>query len=117
MGAIRANDFPRQADGYGQAADDHTRSRTDPNDAERRTGPTDLKATTVLRSPSKEGESRPGQDQTPPGSRGLLTRCLDLCPADRWDTQEGGQPAWERGPRAVMRWGWVREHGCGERAG
>jgi hypothetical protein len=38
MGATGANGFPRQADQYGQAADDHARSRTDPDDAERRTG-------------------------------------------------------------------------------
>ena len=36
--ATRADDFPRQADEYGQAADDHARSRTHPDDAERRTG-------------------------------------------------------------------------------
>ncbi len=38
MCAVRADDFPRQADGYGQVPDDHARSRTDPDDAERRTG-------------------------------------------------------------------------------
>jgi hypothetical protein len=35
LGAIGANDFPRQADKYGQAAGDLARSRTDPYDAER----------------------------------------------------------------------------------
>jgi hypothetical protein len=35
LGAIRPNDLGREANGYGQAADDHARSRTDPDDAER----------------------------------------------------------------------------------
>jgi hypothetical protein len=38
MGAIRANDFPRPADGCGQAGGDHASSRTDPDEAERLTG-------------------------------------------------------------------------------
>ncbi len=38
VGAARANNFPGQADGYGQATDDHPSSRTNPDDAERRTG-------------------------------------------------------------------------------
>ena len=38
VGATRANDFPRQADDYGQAADNLASSRTDPNDDERDTG-------------------------------------------------------------------------------
>jgi len=38
LGAIRANDFPHQADGYGQAGDVHASSRTDPDNAERLTG-------------------------------------------------------------------------------
>lgn len=36
--ANRVNDFPRQANGYGQTASDHASSRTDPDEAERRTG-------------------------------------------------------------------------------
>ena len=35
MGAIRANDFPRQADESGWAGGDHASLRTDPDDAER----------------------------------------------------------------------------------
>ena len=35
MGAICANDFSRQANGYGQADDDHPSPRTDPDEAER----------------------------------------------------------------------------------
>jgi len=31
MGVTRAYDFPAQADGCGQAADNHARSRTDPD--------------------------------------------------------------------------------------
>ena len=38
MGATRAYDFPRQADGYGQAGGDHASLRTDPDDDERLTG-------------------------------------------------------------------------------
>ena len=38
VGAIRANDFPRQANGCGQADGDHASSRTDPDNAERLTG-------------------------------------------------------------------------------
>ena len=38
VGAIRANNFPRQADGHGQATDDHPSSWTNPDDAERLTG-------------------------------------------------------------------------------
>ncbi len=38
MGATWANDFPRQANGFGQASGDHASSRTDPDDAERLTG-------------------------------------------------------------------------------
>jgi hypothetical protein len=38
MGAIGPNDFPRQANGYGQASGDHASSRTDPEDTE--SGPT-----------------------------------------------------------------------------
>lgn len=38
LGATRANDFPCQADGYGQAGADHARSRIDLDDPERRTG-------------------------------------------------------------------------------
>jgi hypothetical protein len=38
LGATRANDFPRQANGYGQAGGDLASSRTDPDDAERLTG-------------------------------------------------------------------------------
>jgi hypothetical protein len=37
LGAIGANDFPRQANEYGQADSDHARSRTDPDNAERLT--------------------------------------------------------------------------------
>jgi hypothetical protein len=35
LGAIRPNDFPRQANEYGQVGGDHASSRTDPNDGER----------------------------------------------------------------------------------
>jgi hypothetical protein len=35
VGAIRPNGFPRQANGCGQAGDDHASSRTDPDNAER----------------------------------------------------------------------------------
>jgi hypothetical protein len=38
VGATRVNDFPHQADGYGQETDDHASSRTDPDDPERLTG-------------------------------------------------------------------------------
>jgi hypothetical protein len=38
VAATQADDFPRQANGYGQAGDDHASSRTDPDDAERLTG-------------------------------------------------------------------------------
>ena len=38
MGAIRANDFRRQANGRGQAGGDHARWRTDPDDDKRLTG-------------------------------------------------------------------------------
>ena len=38
LGATAADDFPRQADEHGQAAGDHARSRTDPNNSERMTG-------------------------------------------------------------------------------
>jgi hypothetical protein len=38
VGAIRANDFPPQANGYGQADGDHASSRTDPDNAEHQTG-------------------------------------------------------------------------------
>jgi len=38
VGATRANDFPRLADRYGQASDDHVSSRTGPDDVERLTG-------------------------------------------------------------------------------
>jgi len=38
LGATRANDFLREADECGQAAGDHARWRTDPNEAERDTG-------------------------------------------------------------------------------
>ena len=38
MGAIGPNDFPCQANGYGQASGDHASSRTDPEDTE--SGPT-----------------------------------------------------------------------------
>ncbi|SRR6266536_880718 len=38
LGATRANDFPRQANGCGQAGADHASSRTGPDDAERLTG-------------------------------------------------------------------------------
>jgi hypothetical protein len=38
VGAIRANDFPRKANRYGQAVGDHASLRTDPDDAERLTG-------------------------------------------------------------------------------
>jgi hypothetical protein len=38
MGAIRANNFPRHADECGQAAGNHARSQTDPDNAERDTG-------------------------------------------------------------------------------
>jgi len=38
VGASRANNFPRQADGYGQATDDHPARGTNPDDAERLTG-------------------------------------------------------------------------------
>ena len=38
LGATRANDFPRRADEYGQAAGVIARSRTGPDDAERLTG-------------------------------------------------------------------------------
>jgi hypothetical protein len=38
VGAIRTNDFARNADGCGQAGGDHPSSRTDPDDAERLTG-------------------------------------------------------------------------------
>jgi hypothetical protein len=37
-GAIGADDFPRQANGSGQADGDYASSRTDPDDAERLTG-------------------------------------------------------------------------------
>jgi hypothetical protein len=38
LGAIRANDFPRQADGSGQTDADHASARTDPDGPERLTG-------------------------------------------------------------------------------
>ena len=38
LGAIQANDFPREANGYRQAGGDHASLRTDPDDAERLTG-------------------------------------------------------------------------------
>jgi hypothetical protein len=38
VGAIRANDISRQANGYVQADDDHPSPRTDPDNAERLTG-------------------------------------------------------------------------------
>ena len=38
MGATQANDFLRQADGYGQARGHHPNPRTDPDEAERLTG-------------------------------------------------------------------------------
>jgi hypothetical protein len=38
LGAIGANDFPRQTNEYGQTDGDHASSRTDPDDAERLTG-------------------------------------------------------------------------------
>ena len=38
LGAIRANNFSRQANEYGQTNGDHASSRTDPDDAERLTG-------------------------------------------------------------------------------
>jgi hypothetical protein len=37
VGATRANDFLRPANGYGQAGGEHPRSRTAPDDAERLT--------------------------------------------------------------------------------
>jgi hypothetical protein len=36
--AIRANDFPRQANGSGQTTSDHASLRTDPDSTERQTG-------------------------------------------------------------------------------
>ncbi len=38
VGATRANNFPRQADGYGQADGGHPSSRAGPDDTERLTG-------------------------------------------------------------------------------
>jgi hypothetical protein len=38
MGATRTNDFPRQANGSGQAVGDSSSPRTSPDDAERLTG-------------------------------------------------------------------------------
>jgi hypothetical protein len=38
LGATRANDFPRQANGCGQAGSHDPSPRTDPDDPERRTG-------------------------------------------------------------------------------
>jgi hypothetical protein len=38
VGATRANEFPRKADGPGQTRGDHASSRTDPENAERLTG-------------------------------------------------------------------------------
>jgi hypothetical protein len=38
VGATRANDFPRQANRYGQAEGDLPSMRTDPDKAERLTG-------------------------------------------------------------------------------
>jgi hypothetical protein len=38
VGAVRANDFPRQANGCGQASCDHAGSRPDSDNAERHTG-------------------------------------------------------------------------------
>lgn len=38
MGAIRANNFPRQANGYGQVGGDHASSQIDPDNTERCTG-------------------------------------------------------------------------------
>jgi hypothetical protein len=38
VGATQANDFPRQADEYGQAVGDHASSRTGPDGAERLPG-------------------------------------------------------------------------------
>ena len=38
VGAIRTNDFPRQANESGRAGGDHASLRTDPDDAERDTG-------------------------------------------------------------------------------
>src|SRR5229473_3055540 len=53
-GAIRANDFSRQADEYGQAGGDHASSRTHPDDAERQTGIYGSDA----RRPPREGYTR-----------------------------------------------------------
>jgi hypothetical protein len=38
LGAIRANDFPRQANGSGQTTSDHVSLQTDPDSTERQTG-------------------------------------------------------------------------------
>ena len=38
VGAIRVNDFPCRANGYGQASGDHASSRTSLDNAERLTG-------------------------------------------------------------------------------
>ena len=38
LGATSVNDFPRRANGSGQADGDHASSQTDPDDAERLTG-------------------------------------------------------------------------------
>ena len=38
MGAVRVNDFPCRANGYGQASGDHASSRTSLDNAERLTG-------------------------------------------------------------------------------
>ena len=38
VGATRANNFPRQANGDGQAGGDHASSPADPDEAERLTG-------------------------------------------------------------------------------
>ena len=38
LGATRANDFPRQANGPGQTTSDHASLRTDPDSTERQTG-------------------------------------------------------------------------------
>ena len=46
MGAIGPNDFPRQANGYGQPSGDHVSSRTDPDDTDRLTITTDQKVIT-----------------------------------------------------------------------
>src|SRR5215470_11180743 len=77
VGAIRANDFPRQANGYGQATDDHPSSWTDLDDAERLTG---IYESDVRRKDARaRKEGHPGRFTVIHGATGTT---FDLCAAD-----------------------------------